>query len=73
MAGGGATAHAVTVLHIPRPRKIIRRRETIGRTPCRGQFTCSWQKAKIMPFALCLTSTRKPLCTHALHGIAPAT
>ena len=32
---GGATAHAMTVLSIPRPKHIIRRRETIGRTPFR--------------------------------------
>jgi hypothetical protein len=35
---GGATAHAMTVLSIPRPKHIIRRRETIGRTPFRVRY-----------------------------------
>ena len=36
----------MTVLSIPRSRKIIRRREIIGYTPYVGQFTSSWQSAK---------------------------
>jgi hypothetical protein len=36
----------MTVLSIPRPRKVIRKRETIGYTPYVGQFTSSWQSAK---------------------------
>src|SRR4029450_9267090 len=31
---GGVTAHPMMVLSIPRPRHMIWRRETIGRTPC---------------------------------------
>src|SRR2546430_14435105 len=32
--GGGVTAHAMTVLSIPRPRHSIRRRATISCLPC---------------------------------------
>jgi hypothetical protein len=69
---GGATAHPMTVLSIPRLRKITRRRDNIRIAPCVSQCPWSWQRAKTLPCDRCLTSTRKPLCTLALHGRARA-
>ena len=63
-AGEGATEHPMTVLSIPRPRHITRRRVTIGRPPFRREYPVIQVISAIPIMSKTCAMLPREFCTH---------